>query len=223
MKIPLLQRKESPEQAGSAQWPIVYQVASWCLSYPDDQLLELLPLLTDALDEQPGSRPIVLLRSVVDALRSGAPDELRHDYVDVFDLSRAHTLYLTYWTDGDTRRRGEALAAVKQLYRDSGYLTDLHGELPDHLPIVLEFCARVDHDGGRELLGRFRGALEKIERALRERRSVYADALAAIVLTLPESDTNPIAPQQTPVEFVGLEPYGPRLLPLQPTGQANRR
>ena len=60
MKIPLLQRKESPEQAGSAQWPIVYQVASWCLSYPDDQLLELLPLLTDALAEQPGSRPIVL-------------------------------------------------------------------------------------------------------------------------------------------------------------------
>ena len=174
--------------------------------------------MTDALAEQPGSRPIVLLRSVVDALRSGAPDELRHDYVDVFDLSRAHPV-----PDVLDRRRHpaprEALAAVKQLYRDSGYLTDLHGELPDHLPIVLEFCARVDHDGGRELLGRFRGALEKIERALRERRSVYADALAAIVLTLPESDTNPIAPQQTPVEFVGLEPYGPRLLPLQPTGR----
>ena len=112
----------------------------------------------------------------------------------------------------------EALAAVKQLYRDSGYLTDLHGELPDHLPIVLEFCARVDHDGGRSFSADFEVRLEKIERRC---ASVAASTPTRWLQSshLAGERHEPIAPQQTPVEFVGPEPYGPRLLPLQPTGR----
>ncbi|MFZ2242459.1 MAG: nitrate reductase molybdenum cofactor assembly chaperone [Gordonia amarae] len=219
MRIPVLQRKTA-----ATDWRVVHQVASWCLSYPDDQLLELLPTLRAALDEQPDSEPVALLAGVVDTLLTTSPDDLRHSYVDVFDLSRKHTLYLTYWTDGDTRRRGEALAAVKQLYRDSGFVTDLRGELPDHLPIVLEFCARADPEGGVAFLGRYRTALEQIGRALRDRCSGYADVLTALVLTLPEvPDTFAPAPAQIPVETVGLEPYDPRLLPLNPVAGPARR
>lgn len=219
MRIPVLQRRTT-----ATDWRVVHQVASWCLSYPDDQLLDLLPTLRAALDEQPDSEPVALLTGVVDTLLTASPEDLRHSYVDVFDLSRKHTLYLTYWTDGDTRRRGEALAAVKQLYRDSGFVTDLRGELPDHLPIVLEFCARADPEGGVAFLGRYRTALEQIGQALRERGSRYADVLTAITLTLPEvPDTFAPASAQIPVEAVGLEPYDPRLLPLSPAAGPARR
>ena len=220
MRIPGLQRKPA-----ATDWRVVHQCASWCLSYPDESLQEMLPLLRSALDEQPRSEPVMLLGTVVDALLRADPDQLRHSNVDVFDLSRKHTLYLTYWTDGDTRRRGESLGAVKQLYRDSGLVTDLRGELPDHLPIVLEFCARADAQRGIEFLNSHRGALGQIEKALRARDSCYADVLLAVIATLPAapSDLNPVAQHSTPFESVGLEPYDPRLLPLQPTQAPSRR
>ena len=73
-------------------------------------------------------------------------------YVDTFDLSRKHALYLSYWTDGDTRRRGEVLGRFKTAYRSSGAVVDTHGELTDYLPMVLEFAARVDAEAGVALL-----------------------------------------------------------------------
>ena len=58
---------------------------------------------------------------------------MQSEYVQEYDLSRRHSLHLSYWTDGDTRRRGETLLRFKQMYRDSGMLTVLNGELPDYL------------------------------------------------------------------------------------------
>ena len=68
-------------------------------------------------------------------------------YIDLFDLSRKHTLYLTYWTDGDTRRRGEPLAAIRQRYRRTNYLVDT-GDIcrtsTGLLPMILEYAALAD-------------------------------------------------------------------------------
>ena len=160
----------------------------------------------------------------LDHLGSSTLGELIDDYVDTFDLSRKQTLYLSYWTDGDTRRRGSALGEFKTLYRDSGHLVDLHGELPDHLPIVLEFAARVDPAAGARVLEKYRPALELIRFALQDRCSPYTDVLAAICSTLPgESPADQRAARAlTPalgVESVGLEPFDPRLLPLSTTAQ----
>ncbi|MGC5247216.1 nitrate reductase molybdenum cofactor assembly chaperone [Gordonia sp. DT219] len=207
---PLLRRRTQRDHR------VVHQVASWCLGYPDDGLLECLPLLTAALGEQDEHESVRAVRTVIADLAAADPDELRHDYIDTFDLSRKQTLYLTYWSDGDTRRRGTALTTIKQLYRDSGFLVDLNGELPDHLPIVLEYCARADPERGRELLAEHRPALESIRTALAERGSRYEPILAAICATVPVARAS-ARPADIPVESVGLEPYDPRLLPLSPT------
>jgi nitrate reductase delta subunit len=205
---------------------VVYQVASWCLDYPTVQLVERLPLLTDALAEQPRCPEIARLGGLVDHLARTPLDRLQQAYVDVFDLSRKHALYLSYWTDGDTRRRGEVLGRFKAAYRRSGFLVDTHGELPDYLPMVLEFAACADLAGGRELLQAYRPSLELLRIALQERQSRYAGALLAVCATLPgESPANRAAVQAMvdaggpPVESVGLDPYDPRLLPLQPAGE----
>ena len=194
-----------------------HQVASWCLSYPDDELLGRLPVLRAALAGDPASR---LLLPLLDHLDTTGADELRREYIDVFDFSRRHTLYLTYWTDGDTRRRGASLGAFKQAYRDSGFLVNLRGELPDHLPIVLEFCACVDPERGMQLLQRYRPALELLRRSLVKLDSDYASALEAVCSTIPgDAPVDPLSAlgSQIPVETVGLEPYDPRLLPLSAT------
>ena len=205
---------------------VVYQVASWCLDYPTAELLERLPLFTSALAEQPGSLEASRLDGLVGHLGSTPLDRLQRAYVDQFDLSRKHALYLSYWTDGDTRRRGEVLGRFKSAYRASGFLVDTHGELPDYLPMVLEFAARADLAAGRELLQAYRPSLELLRIALDEKQSPYAGALVAVCATLPgESPATRAAVQamvdagRPPVESVGLDAYDPRLLPLQPVGE----
>jgi nitrate reductase molybdenum cofactor assembly chaperone NarJ/NarW len=197
---------------------VTYLAASWCLSYPDEELLGRIPLINRALAEFPG-----LDRSfagVLDALTASPLGEVQSRYVQEFDLSRRHALHLSYWTDGDTRRRGEVLAAFKQVYRDSGMLVDLHGELPDYLPMVLEFAATVDPDVGRKLMTDYRASLEMLRLALLDDNLPHAAVVQAVCDTLPgkspgdRQEIMKMAGYKPPTESVGLDPYDPRLLPL---------
>jgi len=198
---------------------VLYQAASWCLSYPDAELIGHIDLMHAALAEQGRNTP-----RLVEFLRYLEGTELaalQRGYVETFDLSKHHPLYLSYWTDGDTRRRGNVLAAFKQIYRNSDYLTNTHGELPDFLPLVLEFAAIVNPEAGRELLLKYRPSLELLRLALSEHESPYTEVLTGVCGTLPgasPSDREAVqrmAGYGPPAESVGLEPYDPRLLPLQ--------
>ncbi|MGB3697096.1 MAG: nitrate reductase molybdenum cofactor assembly chaperone [Gordonia sp. (in: high G+C Gram-positive bacteria)] len=212
----LLSRR-APAQRLDAR--VIHQVAAWCLGYPDRQLFERLDLMQAALAEQPPGEPAqALQRFLAHAAATDRADLAQH-YTDVFDLSRKQTLYLSYWSAGDTRRRGAVLAEFKQYYRDSGFLVDLHGELPDHLPIVLEFAALADPVRGTEALSDNRPALELIKFALADVDSPYTDVLAAVCATLPGQsppDRAAALAMASPPdpETVGLASSDPRLLPL---------
>ena len=189
------------------------------LSYPSDDLAGRAALIGAALAEAaPAARPsfAALLERFVTTPLGG----LQSSYVDTFDLSRKHALYLSYWTDGDTRRRGQVLAEIKQRYRACGFLVDTRGELPDFLPLVLEYAAIADPVDGAALLEQYRASLELLRLALLDRGSEYAGVLAAVCDTLP--GTSPADRREVlaraqagpPAESVGLDPYDPRLLPL---------
>lgn len=203
---------------------VVHLVAGRCLDYPTAELLTALPAMREALTEHRGSPGATELGGLLDHLGGADLASLQRTYVHTFDLSRKHALYLSYWTDGDTRRRGEVLGRFKTAYRSSGAVVDTHGELPDYLPMVLEFAARVDADAGRTILQDYRASLELLRIALQEKQSPYAGALVAVCATLPgESPPDRAAVMEMvgmtgphPTEAVGLEPYDPRLLPLQP-------
>lgn len=191
---------------------VLWQAASWCLSYPDETVCARLPQVSDAVSGLGhGAGPDALLRFLHGWTAAGDA-ERRREYVEVFDLDRDHALHLSYWTDGDTRRRGSALAEFKQEFRRSGFeLTDDH-ELPDHLPIVLEFGAIGDPSAGKRLLVDYRPSLELLRITLTEAGSRFADVLVAICSTLPgESPKDRAAVQRLagppPVEAVGLEAY----------------
>ncbi|MFC7495678.1 MULTISPECIES: nitrate reductase molybdenum cofactor assembly chaperone [unclassified Nocardioides] len=194
---------------------VVRQAASYLLSYPDQALLDRVPVLRAALAEQ----RVTTLDALLDHLERTPLRELERQYVDVFDLSRRHALYLSYWTDGDTRRRGEVLGRFKAAYRASGYLVDTAGELPDYLPMVLEFAAIADPDTGEEILRDYRPSLEMLRIGLEEDGTPYAAVVAAVCATLPGAPPKDRAAVQAmadgpPTESVGLEPYDPRLLPM---------
>ncbi|TQJ33404.1 nitrate reductase molybdenum cofactor assembly chaperone [Arthrobacter sp. SLBN-122] len=198
---------------------VLYMAGAWCLSYPDQDLLGKVPLMRAALAEFAGA--VEHFREVLDALESMPLMESQAHYVREFDLGRRHALHLSYWTDGDTRRRGEVLGLFKEAYRHSGVLVDLDGELPDYLPMVLEFAARVDPAAGRTLLQRYRASLEMLRLGLLRDNLPHAAILAAICATLPgkspqdEQEVMRMAGYGPPTERVGLDPYDPRLLPVR--------
>ncbi|MGB3301911.1 nitrate reductase molybdenum cofactor assembly chaperone [Gordonia sp. (in: high G+C Gram-positive bacteria)] len=219
-------RKRTPTKSDGR---VVHQIAAWCLGYPDSQVFDRFPLMRAALDEQPDSDATRALLKFLDHVDRTDHAELAQHYTDTFDLSRKRTLYLSYWSAGDTRQRGSVLTEFKQLYRDTGFLVDLHGELPDYLPVVLEFAALADPVRGREVLGDNRAAIELIRFALLDEASPYADVLAAVCATLPgqappdRATALAMAAPSRAVETVGLDPYDSRLLPLFTGAEAGTR
>lgn len=128
-------------------------------------------------------------------------------------MSRRTSLDLTYVTFGDRRQRGLALLALKERYRDAGFEL-LTSELPDHLPVILEYAARASADGVA-LLTEFRPQLEVLRLALVRAETPYAGVAEAIcawmpVLTVDEaSKVRRLIADGPPVEQVGLEPFAP--------------
>lgn len=181
------------------------------LTYPDAELTAQLPVLRDALQGRRGA-PARELRAFLGHLADGEPRQLAEDYVRVFDLRNRRCLYLSWWTDGDTRRRGESLVGFQETYRAHGLEYRGHGELPDFLPAVLEFSARTGSDA---LLRSNRPGLELLRLSLAEAGTPYARLLAAVCGTLPGASpkdreaARAMARGGPPQETVGLEPYGP--------------
>lgn len=201
---------------------VIYQAAALVLSYPDETLLDRLPLIRDAVAEAGAAKHFAPMLAHLEG--AGEPPaerlmRLRPFHVQEFDLSRRHALHLTYWTDGETRRRGEEIAAFKRAYRDSGLAFDIGGELPDYLPVVLEFAV-ASPDAGRELLAKYRGAVELLRLGLEDDDLPHAGVLAAICGTLPgpapktRADVHAMVKQIAPTEAVGIELLG---YPVHPT------
>jgi len=199
---------------------VTHQAASVLLGYPDQAFFERLPLVARAVAELPRGSVRTELQEFCEHASSTPELELCEHYVDVFDLRRRRSLHMTYYTDGDTRRRGHALAEVKRVYTESGWSVT-EGELPDHLAVLLEFAARGDAARGGSLLLRFRPGLDLLWEALRAHGTPYARVVAAVRMTLPPQRRDDreavrrLAAQGPPAEDVGLEPYGVRVpLPL---------
>jgi len=192
---------------------VVLQAASVCLRYPDDDVRALFPLVERAVPGLSGFVAWAAARSTT---------ELARHYVSVFDQRRRCCLYVTWWTDGETRRRGGALAELKARYRAAGAEFDDH-ELPDYLPAVLEFGATVDVPGGLALLQEHRAGLELLRLALRHAATPYVAPVEAVCGLLPGPSPQDVATAKAlarsgpPREQVGLD-----LLPY-PTMPGGRR
>ena len=201
---------------------LTLQAASLLLGYPDEELPATVALVRDARNRLPAAAAAAL-----DPLchhLSGTPlDELQRNYVETFDLRRRCSPYLTYFSHGDTRKRGMALLRFTHAYRSAGGVF-LGDELPDHLAVVCEFAATVDLELGLRLLAENRAAVELLRSALADCGSPYVGVLDAVRAVLPGAAPRDLeramelARTGPPEEDVGLEPFGPPELMGQGTG-----
>ena len=188
------------------------QAGALCLNYPDQALLQHISLLSRTAAALPAQAGAPLARFAAH-LSAGEPGALQRDYVETFDLRRRCCLYLTYYSHGDTRKRGVALLEFTSAYRGAG-ITLVGGELADHLGLVCEVAAR-SPETGLALLRKNRAGVELLRTALAEAKSPYVDVLDTIRAVLPEPAPRDLqlalelARSGPPAEEVGLEPFAP--------------
>lgn len=192
----------------------VFAAASWLIDYPGEDLFERLPQITALLDAADVPMPLKEdLNATIGHLGDGDPIELRADYVETFDTRRRGCLFLTYFSNGDTRKRGQALLEIKEIYRSAGLDMD-ESQLPDHLTYVLEFAAGHDLSAGVRILLANRAGIELLRLHLTEIGSPWAGTIRAVCATLPALDGDDIhaverlAAEGPATETVGLDGLG---------------
>jgi nitrate reductase molybdenum cofactor assembly chaperone NarJ/NarW len=197
-------------QLPAAETRRLFAVGSVVLRYPDDRLQSDVPLLRTAVDSLAPSIAGSVV-ALLDWLEATPLLESQAHYVSVFDRMRKACLYLSYYLNGDTRRRGMALVGFKDVYRGAGWVPP-ESELPDFLPVVLEFGAVADVDATLDLLAAHRAGLELLRAALVDASSPYVSIVSPLVDLLPaDADASRsaavLAVQGPPQETVGLEPF----------------
>ena len=137
------------------------------LHYPQEELIEAMADIQQLLEAESLLHPEQL--SALDAffagMRQQALLDLQEQYVQLFDNTPQHALYLFQHLYGDTPQRGPALADLIGMYNDHGYQPTAQ-ELPDYLPLYCEFAAQFPQAEARVLLGRALPVLELMAQRL---------------------------------------------------------
>lgn len=186
----------------------VHMAASVLLDYPDATWFAKLPAVRagiaglDARVRDP-------LETFIATAEGAGPDAWQRAYVTTFDLKRRCSLYLSYYATGDTRRRGAALVTFLDAYRAAGWEVDAR-ELPDYLPMVLEFSAVSGSPIAGNLLAAHREGVEVLRAALEGLDSPWAVVVGAVTMSLPPIDARTrdryltLVNEGPPTELVGL-------------------
>ncbi len=202
-----------------------HKLCSLLLLYPDQELLDARAELSAAVQALPATPARDALERFCAWWRSEDPLALQQHYVETFDLDKRCGLYLTFYGEGDRRQRGMALLRLQRMYRAAGLPLE-GGELPDFLPVMLEFASAAGHGEGAIVLREHRAALELVRASLRERQTPYADVLEAVCLTVgaisaaDRARAIKLAASGPPQELVGLEPFAPP--EVMPSAEARR-
>lgn len=155
---------------------------AWLLRYPSADMREALPHIVQ-LFEKPGAlgrERRAALTALVRQLERGAALSIEARYVDTFDRGRATSLNLFEHVHGESRDRGSAMVDLLATYEAAGLRLSAR-ELPDYLPVLLEFAStqpRTQVDGVLNEVGHI---IQRIFSALLERDSPYAVVLGAVL------------------------------------------
>ncbi len=170
-----------------------YRAFSALLSYPSTDLQAAIPEIWQILSFEGLLKPSQLakLEPLLTELEAGDIYELQERYVLQFDRARTLSLNLFEHIHGESRDRGSAMVDLLETYRAGGF--DLVGtELPDHLPVLLEFLSTQTPEQARAILSDAGHILLALAERLARRDSVYAPVLAALV-ALAQVETSPEA------------------------------
>jgi nitrate reductase delta subunit len=189
-----------------------FKALSALLSYPDEELRNAVPELRDVIDEEdllPADirRP---LEALIDEIAAGDLYASQERYVELFDRTRSLSLHLFEHVHGESRDRGQAMIDLKSLYEQNGLCLSA-AELPDFVPVFLEFLSTRPLPEARRLLGQPAHVLTALAERLEKRQSNYAavfralDALALIAADAPHVELVPEGPDADPNDLAALD------------------
>ncbi|MFC4597992.1 nitrate reductase molybdenum cofactor assembly chaperone [Cohnella hongkongensis] len=157
---------------------------SYLFQYPDPFWREQLPVCREEAQAFPDPEARRILSAFVQLAEETDDMQWQAGYVRAFDFGKRSNLYLTYAQHGDERERGPALLELKRRYAAVGL--ELTGsELPDYLPLVLEFAAVAPWDAAEAVLAGRARALQSIGRELAEAASPYSALIELLLRHVP--------------------------------------
>ena len=210
----------------SDNMPLLLRALAALLAYPDAEMRAALPEIGAAVRDSG-----TIDKSLKTALIALA-DEIGHHhelvaegrYVDLFDRGRRTSLNLFEHVHGDGRDRGSAMLELRQRYLDAG-MDPVANELPDHLPLLLEYLSCRDLAETRDTIGEIAHILRQLGNTLVHKQSRYAAVMAALLAIGGEKGLDqhaPIPPEEDfdreweeKPAFAALEP-NPAVAPESP-------
>jgi nitrate reductase delta subunit len=151
----------------------ICKVLSFLLQYPEAESLEFLEDLHIAAQAIPDNARRQPVTDFLAHLQGSPLIRLQEDYTATFDLSPPTSLNLTYHRWGEGKERGSALARLVDLYARAGYEIG-DGELPDYLPLVLEFLSVCSPESARKIMAEYLVPVSTLASRLGESGSPYA-------------------------------------------------
>jgi nitrate reductase delta subunit len=160
---------------------LTFRALSALLTYPTEELCAAVPEIGQAIAAERLVPPAAAsaLRPLLDELASRDLFDLQERYVELFDRSRRLSLHLFEHVHGESRDRGQAMVDLAALYEKGGLMLEAN-ELPDYLPLFLEYLSTRPRDEALNLLAETAHILGALEERLASRNSPYAAVLAAI-------------------------------------------
>ncbi|MEX2166548.1 MAG: nitrate reductase molybdenum cofactor assembly chaperone [Methyloceanibacter sp.] len=189
-----------------------FKALSALLNYPDGELQNAAPEMSSMIEEET-LVPADLRReldTLIEEIATGDLYDLQERYIDLFDRTRSLSLHLFEHVHGESRDRGQAMIDLKSLYEQNGLCLSA-GQLPDYLPVFLEFLSTRPLKEARTLLGQTAHIATGLAERLDKRGSTYAAVFRALtVLAVLAPDTQPVevVPEgrdTDPNDFVALD------------------
>ena len=151
-----------------------FKVLSVLLSYPTTEFAESVSEIKEAIDSELGitAKQRKSLKQLVEDIASLDLYDAQERYVYLFDRTRSLSLHLFEHVHGESRDRGQAMVDLMTMYNNDGFSITAK-ELPDYLPLFLEYLSRKPGKDASELLGQTRHILTALKERLERRDSIY--------------------------------------------------
>lgn len=185
-----------------------FKILGLLLSYPKEELVTHLDDLMRVLELEKllPTRNLKKIKAFAEELKAGDIYDIQENYVELFDRGRAHCLQLFEHIHGESRDRGMAMVNLADAYEQKGLFV-AKGELPDYLPLFLEFLSLCPLDEAMEFLGDPINVVATIGVKLKKRKASYAvvfEALEALSKVKPDQDMIALAKAE-PLEVLTNE------------------
>lgn len=214
---------------------LTFRILSALLRYPNEDVQAAAPELAKALSEDGllSNAQIASLEPMLATLAKDDLIDLQEAYVSLFDRGRAQSLHLFEHVHGESRDRGQAMVDLRDRYEANGLEISAR-ELPDYLPLYLEYLSVLPPEEAMEQLAQPGLVIAALAERLQEKNSLYAAPmavlreLAAIEADIFASGAPDIAPPDNPDDLAELDAaweeeqirFDAPAAPLAPGGEA---